>query len=292
MTDDPKVLLEELSGLRKRVRHDRHGYWFPLLLFGVLTFAAMPLYAPKELPVGGVHVDYGVGWRLFGTYVDPFRLYYPVIEPLEHPLALGLYWTAVLVLGFLATVRWYRWRAQRTGVETPTRTYAVATSLALAVPLVGVPVLWFVSATVNIMGWWLNGARTAVAALLLVAVVVAIVAMRRNPSRRVALAVCVPAVLVSTTLLVALSMVGHGQFLVLAVGLLALAWVERSTLFAVIALVFTISALLTTLYTMENVFWRLGLPQFVGDDVLLPAAVLLLGGVAGLAAQAVSREQH
>lgn len=285
MTDDPKVLLDELSGLRKRARHDRHGYWFPLLLFGALTFAAMPLYTPKEIPGVGVYVDYGVGWQLFGIYVDPFRLYYPANEPLEHPLALGLYWTAVLVLGFLATVWWYRWRAQRTGVETPTRAYAVATSLALAVPLVGVPVLWFISAKVNIMGWWLNGARTAVAALLLVAVVVAIVAMRRNPARRGVLAVCVPVVLVSTTLLVALGMVGHGQFLVLAVGLLALAWVERSTLFAVIALAFTTSALFTTLYTMENLH-----PQFVGDDVLLPAVVLVLGGVAGLAAQAVSRE--
>ena len=47
-------LLGDLSRLRRRTRLARHGYWFPLVLFGVLGCAAAPLYlaAAASMPAG------------------------------------------------------------------------------------------------------------------------------------------------------------------------------------------------------------------------------------------------
>jgi hypothetical protein len=78
---------------------------------------------------------------------------------------------------------------------------------------------------------------------------------------------------------------GTFAFLIAAVGLWVLAWAERSLALAVIALLYTGSALLSSLYDVENL-----LPGFDGSpgslsarlmvlpNVLLPALVLLVAG--------------
>jgi hypothetical protein len=38
----PADLLGEMRVLRRRARAARHAYWFPLVLFGVLTCASVP----------------------------------------------------------------------------------------------------------------------------------------------------------------------------------------------------------------------------------------------------------
>ncbi len=48
-------LLGEMEALRRRARVTRHGYWFPLVLFGVLTCASVPFYiqpAFRQVPAG------------------------------------------------------------------------------------------------------------------------------------------------------------------------------------------------------------------------------------------------
>ncbi|MEE3919186.1 hypothetical protein V2I01_14920 [Micromonospora sp. BRA006-A] len=53
--------------------------------------------------------------------------------------ALGWYWLAALVGGYLAGLTWYRWHGRRAGVQTPTRAYVIAglagTLVGLALPV-------------------------------------------------------------------------------------------------------------------------------------------------------------
>jgi len=121
-------LLADLARLRRQTRTARHAYWFPLILFGVLTCGAAPLYvaAAAPPPASGA---YGVApgpillsGRAFGT-----STFY-----------IGWYWAVALVGGYLLTLVWYRRHAGRAGVRTPARGYlitgVVLTVLALAIP--------------------------------------------------------------------------------------------------------------------------------------------------------------
>ena len=46
---DEASLLAEMKALRRRARTERHAYWFPLVLFGLLTCASVPFYVlPAE----------------------------------------------------------------------------------------------------------------------------------------------------------------------------------------------------------------------------------------------------
>lgn len=76
--------------------------------------------------------------------------------------------------------------------------------------------------------------------------------------------------------------------LVIAVGMLVLAWVERSRLLAAVAVTFTLTAFLAVLYKTENVLFtvlsHLGvsdqdMPIGIGSafDVFLPGLILLVG---------------
>ena len=38
----PEELLSDLARLRRQARTARHAYWFPLVLFGLLTCASAP----------------------------------------------------------------------------------------------------------------------------------------------------------------------------------------------------------------------------------------------------------
>ena len=85
---------------------------------------------------------------------------------------------------------------------------------------------------------------------------------------------------------------GTFPFVIIAVGLCALAWAERSRALAVIAAVYTAAALLSGLYDIENVLFRLGWNPSGGDwsrtslpNVLLPALVLLAAGAGAFTVQ-------
>ena len=79
---------------------------------------------------------------------------------------------------------------------------------------------------------------------------------------------------------------GTLAFLIIAVGLWVLARAERSRALAVIALVYTGAALLSSLYNVENIVFRLGWNprgtfawQLTAlPNVLLPAVILLVAG--------------
>lgn len=129
---DPGTLLSELAGLRRRTRTARHAYWFPLLLFGVLTCAAAPLYvAAAAMPAGSG----------FYTYSNSGPMILGGMPSGSGGSSLGWYWAIALVAGYLLTVFWYWRHARRAGVRTPARGYVI-TGLVLTIAVVALPPLF------------------------------------------------------------------------------------------------------------------------------------------------------
>ncbi|HEY2237813.1 MAG TPA: hypothetical protein VGI21_03435 [Streptosporangiaceae bacterium] len=236
-------LLGEMRVLRRRARAARHAYWFPLVLFGVLTCASVPFYLQLNRPAGA-----GTGAAVPGPQL-PFLGGAFAGSAVQHDL--GYYWLAALLGGLLLTLLWYRRNARRVGLQTPARGYvitvAVLTALALVVPLLS---------RVRSPHWlsWLQHLQ----------------------------------VLWPSDLVVR----GTFPFIIIAAGLWALAWAERSRALVVIAAVYSGAALLASLYNVENLLFRLGWNPGPGDleltalpNVLLPAIVLLATGAGAFVVQ-------
>jgi len=129
---EPAALLSEMRMLRRQARATRRGYWFPLVLFGLLGCGCIPFYlwpGPGHLPgfLGGPAIapstvflgGYG------GPNTDPYLAYY---------------WLAALCAGLLLTLLWYQWHARRVGLATPARS-TVITLAALLFLVIGIPPL-------------------------------------------------------------------------------------------------------------------------------------------------------
>jgi len=233
---EPGRLLGDLARLHRQTRTARHAYWFPLVLFGLLTCGAAPLYVAAAAPrdTSGALAT-GRGPLLLNGFLPGAGGFY-----------IGWYWAAALAGGYLLTVVWYRWHARRAGVATPARGYlitgVVLTVLVLAIPplTVKVPGLWRVWLPFGDV--WIRGTLA---------------------------------------------------FLIIAIGLWVLARAERSRALAVIALVYTGAALLSSLYNVENIVFRLGWNprgtfawQLTAlPNVLLPAVILLVAGCSAFLVQ-------
>jgi len=131
----PAELLSEVRAIRRRSRLARHAYWFPLVLFGLLTCASVPFYVQ--------HFPSRSGTVSGGTTPGPQILqsgYFGGLGLMGAPRGLPYYWLGAMLLGITATVFWYRWRGNRIGLRTPARGYLitglVVVALALALPLV------------------------------------------------------------------------------------------------------------------------------------------------------------
>ncbi|SCG57100.1 hypothetical protein [Micromonospora humi] len=126
--DSPQELLASVTALRRRARAARQAYWFPLLLFGLLTVTAGPLYVESTEPAA---LRAGPGTPALTGLGGHF---------LEQSAALGWYWLAALVGGYLLSLAWYRRHGRRAGVQTPTRAYVIAgiagTLVGVALPVV------------------------------------------------------------------------------------------------------------------------------------------------------------
>jgi hypothetical protein len=234
----PGELLGELGALKRRARAARHGYWFPLVLFGLLTCLSVPFYVGQDQP-------WGIGAGTTGAVALPALGGSPALTG----QFLGYYWLAALLGGLLLTLLWYRWHGRRAGVATPARGYIIVT-----------------------------------AALTLLAVLIPLLSRLGNPPWLGRLGVLWPGDLMIR---------GTFPFVIIALGLWALAWAERSRALALVAALYTGCALLSSLYNTENILFRLGWNPATAyqwnltslPNVLLPALVLLLAGGAAFAAQ-------
>ncbi|KOX12077.1 hypothetical protein ADK67_47675 [Saccharothrix sp. NRRL B-16348] len=272
MATDPRHLLDELSALRRRARRDRHGYWFPFLLFGVIVAAAIPWYLPARC-------ELGCSWSAnelpaLWHWLHPTGQASKAFPSGDHPsLWKDFYWMAALTVGFLATVWWYRWRAAKVGVETSTRLYVQVTVFVLAFPLLGVPLA--TRLVFSTLGW------PVALSVLVVGVLVATLLAKRKLRTAV--------VILSLILVAHLVMIfPFGPLLVVAVGVLGLAWVERSALCTSFAVLFAAWALFVngwSTWVYGSVLWPWALIDFA--DLLSSSLILVLGGIGGLIARRV-----
>src|SRR2546428_416303 len=113
-------MLYEAERARTVTRRARRAAWFPLLVFGVVTLAATPLY--RQISATG-HGTTSSNW------LGPVSLFAGGFF-LRSPSALSLYWLIALPAGYAATAVYLRRRAQRDGVASPVWAY-VGTGLAL-----------------------------------------------------------------------------------------------------------------------------------------------------------------
>ena len=231
--EDASELLAQLRALRGHARTTRHAYWFPLLLFGVLTCASAPLYirppSPGQLTASAAGSS-GTVLTYFGNS--------PLISS-----AVPYYWLAALLGGLVVTQAWYRWHARRVGLRTPSVAY-LATTFVLTALAASIPLL----------------------------------ARVRSPRLLGHLRVLYPG---------DLTIRGTFPFVLIAAGLLVLAWAERSRALAAITVIYAASALLSSLYDVSNLTQRLGWTPSFSDQALpniaLPALILLAAGGGTLA---------
>lgn len=281
MTEDPKGLLAELTAMRKRARADRHGYWLPFLLFGLITLGATPFYTPRLCVESGQNPELTSPVPCSWSSADQPWLYHwlhptgqlsgPVFGFYKVGVAVDIYWIVALLCGYLAVVWWYRWRAAQIGVETPTKVYAQVTIFMLVLPLVGVPVLSMLF--FGRLGWQIA---------LPITVVLIVAATWRMRSVRFTLAV-----LLLFGLAHFVTVYPYGPMFVLAAGLIGLAYLERSTICTVTVAIFTATVLFVNEAGRFNWYWPSDVEQFA--STALPALVLLVGGIIGSVRREMAR---
>jgi hypothetical protein len=285
---EPAALLEDLSTLRRRTRRDAHGYWLPLLLFGVLILAAVLVYGltTSQLVFNDLPQLVEPALRVGNFVWQPLELFSDFL-PTADPVAVGAYWLGAIALGTLATLAWYRWRARRVGVQLRTRTYLLYTLGALLVCVVLVPLTSYWTLFETFGGFGRSGVLTSAAAFV-VGIGIAVLCHVRGhglPARTGFVVGVVLAAVAYGNLVLLSSTHGYGALLVIAPGLLGLAWMERSPLCGTVVVLFTGAALLANLYNIENL-----LPYTTNQllvtcyDLLLPGLVLIIGGIIALVA--------
>ena len=214
--ETPASMLSEVSRLRDEARSARHGYWLPLLLFGLVIAGSAPFYL-EPTPS-----------RTTGPI--PAFTAIPGFSPLlGGRITAVIYWLLAIGASLYVTSRWYRTHGRRVGLKTPARGFVIAGVIAGALLLV-LPALQFMPGDLGFI---------------------------------------------------------HGTLplLIIAAALWVLARAERSAALAVIAAVFTGTALLASLYNIVNILYRLGWRPTGAQwrltalpDVLLPALVLIVSG--------------
>jgi len=140
---DAGMLLADVHALHRKVRRDRGASAFPLFLFGGLILLAPLCYVPA-VPLPSEFAAYDAV-----RYPGPFPLFTGIVD-LEYPGLVGWYWFLTIVVGFAATVWWYRHQALRVGVEARTTGYLVAAGAALTGFVLGMPILQTVAAETSL----------------------------------------------------------------------------------------------------------------------------------------------
>lgn len=280
-------LLGDLETLRRRTRADRRGYAFPLFLFGGLILLA---------PLTYVSVPYAEndGFQYAGQ--GPFPQFAPLRGNVVYPGLIGWYWVLTIVGGMAATSWWYRRRALRLGVETDTRVPFVATGAMLAGILLWQPALEFLASNVGrginlYSAPWLNLPILFGSAVLAAAILAWTFRPQRTDRHR-AVGVFAGVLLASLTFAtVSVYLIkGFSALLVIAVGLLVLAWWERSVLLTVIGTLFAAVSIPANhwlwQWDTDQVFASFGwtphwddTQSFALQNLLVPGLVLLVGGV-------------
>jgi hypothetical protein len=103
----PRALLSSSRDLTRKVRAAQRGTWFPLLLFGVLTFGALPVdrYSSYRRTCRTSHG--GTSCWIYSNWSF-------------------VYWPAALVVAYVAVAAFYLRRSRNRGVGTRVQPYVIA----------------------------------------------------------------------------------------------------------------------------------------------------------------------
>jgi hypothetical protein len=139
----PGQLLREMRAIRGRTSAAAHGYWLPLVLFGVLIAGSLPFF--QRLGPAGLSPARRSGPGSCGRLVVNHPCHLPAgtmpgtVIHVTIVTALGYYWQLAIPAGVVLTVLWYRWRGNRVGLRIPAQgfliTGLVLSELVLLVPL-------------------------------------------------------------------------------------------------------------------------------------------------------------
>lgn len=293
---------------------DRTGYWFPMLVFGVLIIAAPLVYRPA----GPSDADFdiwnpavNVATHIPGLTFAPLQQFGTCDSGLGDPLSVALYWFCVVMFGPLITMLWYHRRARQDGSAPQTGWYLLYSCTSLALYVVLFPVIEFISLHLPDQNEpspgtmrFLEIITTAgfVAGLAIAGAAAWPCRLRRHMSSRrwtvswLGMLLAIAAAAAIEFLAYVQPRDSYGSLLIIGVGLLALSLVERSRVCAAVAILFTAAALLVNLVGMHSLITWLG--GSVGTwsesstalgDVALPAAILIVGGLIGIAGSVAAR---
>lgn len=239
-------LLESVGSLRHRVRTDRHNFWFPLVLFGVITLLSIPLYYGWPFHFSNFHcrhIAHGLVCSGTGSYATGYLTSGFTANQLGGWLT--LFWVTSLLLGYVATIWFYRHRGSTVGLRVRIWPAAVV-GLGLLVLALLMQTHWqSIEPPFLASGYfWMRGTATLV---------------------------------------------------ILSVGIVTLAVLERSIIYVAYSLGFVALTLLVSLYNVSNLVQWEGLGRFITGstqaipNVVLPALYLLIGGFFFWAVQHDSR---
>ncbi|HEX5406964.1 MAG TPA: hypothetical protein VFX16_32210 [Pseudonocardiaceae bacterium] len=296
---------------------DRNGYWFPMLLFGLLILAAPWVYQTS----GPSDVDsvwnpaVGSSPQISGLAFAPLQQFGTCDAALGDPMSVALYWFCVVMFGPLVSLLWYHRRARRSGLAPQTGWHLLYASTSLALYVVLFPVIEFVMLHMpDSSAGTLSRSSVLLFDLLTVAgfvaglAIAAVAAVPRRFGRRLSsrrwtvaglgmlLAIASAATMEFLTYLQPRN--SYAALLIIAVGLLALSLVERGRVCVVVAALFTVTALVVNLvgagaaagwFGVSDESWSSMGTAFA--NLVLPAAILLIGGLVGVAAMVVNRRR-
>lgn len=289
---------------------ERNGFWFPMLLFGALILAAPLVYRPSTMPVGiDPFWQRGPGqlpMPISGLAFAPLQQFGTCSEAFGDPMLVALYWFCVVMFGPLITLGWYHVRARRLGVVPQTGWFLLYALASLLLYVVLYPLIEFVTLTLP------RGSTTQlgpgaqhlavvvsvggfVAGLVMAASAIVPYRFGRRLSRArwtvgglgLMLAIASSAAIELIAYLQPRN--SYGALLIIGIGLLALSLVEPGRTCAVVAVVFTSVALVMNLIglRMPDTPGTRPMPHFSPvqmalTNLLLPAAILIVGGLVGL----------
>ena len=113
-SSEPHEQLSHVRELTRQVRHSQRATWFPLLVFALVTFVAIPVSRAGH-PVRD-------SCRTLGGPSPAL----PLQVCAAHNSAAFVYWPIALVLAYVAIAAFYVHRAGLRGVGSRVRTYVVA----------------------------------------------------------------------------------------------------------------------------------------------------------------------
>jgi len=109
-------ILDSLEEISRETRRARHGYWFPLLLSGLIVLGDLPF-----------------SYFRLGHYGGSFNSFHGLClcaVDSNHPFGSTLYWLLAVPLGYAAIAAYYFIRGRRTGLKARIWPYVV-TGIAL-----------------------------------------------------------------------------------------------------------------------------------------------------------------